>query len=60
MPSPSDAAAGEGRLPGRSVGGLPEAAACLPLYRCPPMCQAKEDLCGVSVHPSRVVDVEGS
>lgn len=48
MPSPSDPAAGEGRLPGGSVGGLPEAAARLPLYRCPTMRQAKEDIRRVS------------
>lgn len=50
MPSPSDAAAGEGRLLGGSVGGLPEAAARLPLYRCPTVRQAKEDIRRVSVH----------
>ena len=49
VPSPSDAAAGEGRLPGGSVGGLPEAAACLPLHRRPTVRQAKEDIGGVSV-----------
>lgn len=48
VPSPSDAAAGEGRLPGGSVGELPEAAARLPLYRCPTVCQAQEDICRVS------------
>ena len=49
VPSLSDAAAGEGRLPSGSVRGLPEAAARLPLHRRPPVRQAKEDISGVSV-----------
>ena len=49
VPSLSDAATGEGRLPSGSVGGLPEAAARLPLHRRPPVRQAKEDISGVSV-----------
>lgn len=52
VPSPSDAAAGEGRLPGGSVGELPEAATCLSLYGCPTVRQAQEDIRGVSVRES--------
>lgn len=44
----SDAAAGEGRLPGGNVGELPEAEARLPLHRRPTVCQAEEGLCWVS------------
>lgn len=54
VPSLSDTAAGEGWLLGGSVGGLPEAAARLPLYRCPTVRQAKEDICRVSMGEPRV------
>ena len=49
VPSPADAAAGEGRLLGGSVGEFPEAAARLPLHRRPTLRQAEEDISGVSV-----------
>ena len=49
VPSLSDAATGEGRLPGGSVGELPEAAARLPFHRRPPVRQAKEGISGVGV-----------
>ena len=49
VPSLSDAATGEGRLPGGSVGELPEAAARLPLHRRPPVRQAKEGISRVGV-----------